>query len=655
MPEVPDALLREPVAIFLTIMAVILIAPLLSERVRLPGIVGIILAGMLIGPHALNLLESQGTIALLAEVGLVYLMFTAGLEVDIHQFSRVRGKALLFGLLTYAFPQVIGMLFGRLLGMDWMGALLLGSAFSSHTLIALPLLSRLGLLTNEAVAVTVGATVMTDITAFIVLAIVIGAQSGTVTVQYFILLGVLSAAYAAALLGLVPRLGKLIFRRLHGNAVEFQFVLVVLFLAGLLAERIGIHAVVGAFLAGLAINSTLPPHSPVIQRVLFLGEAFFIPLFLMYSGMITDPLAFVRDTQTILLAAGVTVVAYASKLIAAWLAGIIFKYSRDEMWTVYGLSHAQAAVTIPTLIIGVELGLFSEQLFNAAILMILLTSITSPLLVQRFGLRLRPTIVRGEQPQPFERILLAVDDPEEQEPLITLAAILARSDKGIVMPLHIAEEVNGRVVGLEKQEKVLHAGIFDDPDIPTMPIRRIDTSIAKGILRASKEHRASLIILGWDGTPTYRFNLLGSVHDHVALGADVPVLVGRLTMPVNALDSVRIVVPPDNFSAAAARQALRMVTAIAEEINVPFSILASPRHAAYLREEYEELELEYPCEIIEIHGDPVTFCKNMADKEDDLFVVATAGVAHRFRSSMGRFPESLAAATQSSIAVIRYT
>jgi nucleotide-binding universal stress UspA family protein len=223
------------------------------------------------------------------------------------------------------------------------------------------------------------------------------------------------------------------------------------------------------------------------------------------------------------------------------------------------------------------------------------------------------------------------------------------------MPLNVAQEVQGEILGLEKQDKVLESPIFLDPDIPTLPIRRIDTSVAKGILRAAKEYRATVIMLSWDGTPTFRFNLLGAVHDRVALAADVPVIVGRLTMSINALDSVRIVVPPDAYSAAAARQALKLVAAIAEEINVPFSILAARRHAAYLREEVERLELELPCEFIEIRGDPVRFCKKMADVKDDLFVIATAGSEHRFRSSMGRIPEALAGATDSSILIIRYT
>jgi Kef-type K+ transport system membrane component KefB len=280
----------------------------------------------------------------------------------------------------------MGMGLGYILGLDMLGMILLGSAFASHTLLAFPILTKLGVTRNEAVAVTTGATVLTDIGAFIVLAVVLGAKSGGgIDVWYFIQLLAMLLMFTAVIIFGLPRLGKIVFQKLTGRALEFQFVVVALFVAAFTAELIGVHEVVGAFLAGLAVNSMLPRHSPVAGHVLFIGESFFIPLFLLYSGLITDPLTFLKSPQTIVVAFGVTVVAYVSKLIAAWLTSKIYKYTPSEFWTVYGLSHAQAAVTIPTLVIGLETGLFDATLFNAAILMILLTSITSPLVVQRFA------------------------------------------------------------------------------------------------------------------------------------------------------------------------------------------------------------------------------------------------------------------------------
>src|SRR5215216_2910633 len=432
--------LNEPVAFFLLIMSIILVTPLLSERVRLPGIIGIILGGMLIGPHMLHLIEANDRMVFLSTIGLVYLMFSAGLEVDINQFLRVRGRSIMFGFFTFLLPQLMGMGLGRILGLGWLGAILLGSAFASHTLIAFPILTRLGVTRNEAVAVTTGATVLTDIGAFIILAVVLGAKSGGITIGYFVQLFVLLSLFTALIIFGLPRLGKFFFQRFSGRAIEFQFIIVVLFIAAFGAELIGVHEVVGAFLAGLAINATLPRHSPVTGHVLFIGESFFIPVFLLYSGMITDPLSFLKDSKTIIVALGVTVVAYLSKLIASWVTARIFKYSQNEFWTVYGLSHAQAAVTIPTLIIGLDTGLFDSTLFNAAIMMILLTSITSPLIVQRFGPDL-PTVSVDDKPSPlFKRILVPIIDPRAQEQLIALGALLAKVNVGKVLVVSVAEK-----------------------------------------------------------------------------------------------------------------------------------------------------------------------------------------------------------------------
>src|SRR5215208_2426863 len=431
--------LNEPVAFFLLIMTIILVTPLLSERVKLPGIIGIIIGGMLIGPHGFGLIEAGDRMEFLSTIGLVYLMFSAGLEVDIHQFLRVRGRAAVFGFFTFLMPQLMGMGLGYILGLEPLGMILLGSAFASHTLIAFPILTRLGITRNEAIAVTTGATVLTDIGAFIVLAVVLGAKSGGLQLSYFIQLFLLLSSFTALIIFGLPRLGKYFFRRFSERAVEFQFVIVVLFVAAFGAELIGVHEVVGAFLAGLAINATLPRHSPVTGHVLFMGESFFIPVFLLYSGMITDPLSFLKSPQTIIVALGVTVVAYISKLIAAWITARIFKYTKNEFWTVYGLSHAQAAVTIPTLVIGLDTGLFDATLFNAAIMMILLTSITSPLLVQRFGADLQ-LASSGEKPLPlFERILVPITDPKSQEQLLGLAALLAKVNNGKTLVLSVAQ------------------------------------------------------------------------------------------------------------------------------------------------------------------------------------------------------------------------
>lgn len=648
----PDFLLTEPVSIFLTIMAVVLVTPLLSERFRLPGIVGLIVGGILVGPHGLRMLRVSGSIEMLATVGLIYLMFTAGLEVNLHQFNRVRGKSLVFGFFTYMAPQLMGMAFGLWLGMDWPGAVLLGSAFSSHTLIALPVLGRLGIFKNEAVSVTVGATIFTDIVAFVVLAAVTASHGGVLEPAYFAELLILLAGYAFLVLFGLPRLGKLFFGTFHHPTVEFQFVLVALFIAAVLAEAIGVHAVVGAFLAGLAINATLPHRSAVVGHVLFIGQSFFIPVFLVYSGMITDIGVFLQGWQTVLIGAGMTFIAYASKLLAAGIAARLFRYSQDEMMTVWGLSQAQAAVTIPTLIIGMELGLFSESVFNAAIVMVLLTSITSPLIVQRYGRRVHADEGPAEESPLFKRILVPIANPETQEHLITLAAILARASKGILFPMHVAVEVQGRAVGLEHQRKLLEAEILQDAETDIRPIGRVDSSPAKGIVRAAIEQQATLIVMGWRGRPTFRQNIFGSLLDEVVWNAPVPVLVGRLTTPINAVQRVVLVVPGNGLTKALVVKTIDMATTMAEAINAPLLVLAGGNSREAMLARLKAVGTEQAYSVEGVKAGMAGVIERL--RESDLVIVTARGSSSRFRSSMGLIAEQLATANKGSLAVVHY-
>lgn len=647
--------LQEPVAFFLLIMSIILVTPLLSERVHLPGIIGIILGGMLIGPHGFHLIEDGDRMQFLSTIGLVYLMFSAGLEVDINQFMRVRNRSIIFGFLTFLMPQLMGMGLGWILGLNWLGMILLGSAFASHTLIAFPILTRLGVTRNEAIAVTTGATVLTDIGAFIVLAVVLGAKTGGLDLVYFVQLFVLLSAFTLLVILGLPRLGKLFFRRFSERAIEFQFVLVVLFVAALGAELIGVHEVVGAFLAGLAINATIPRHSPVIGHVLFIGESFFIPVFLLYSGMITDPLSFLENRQTIVVALGVTIVAYVSKLAAAWLTARIFKYTRHEFWTVYGLSHAQAAVTIPTLVIGLETGLFDATLFNAAIVMILLTSITSPLIVQRFGADLQTTSV-DEKPSPlFERILVPIIDPRSQERLIGLAALLAKVNDGKTIAVNVVKAGSKQENEFALQRDLLGRtpDILNDPQSEIELIPRLAETHAKGILYTAQEQNASIILMGWRGKRTLRESLLGSVLDEVIWGSDTPVMVGKLSIPLNGTRRVAFLLPPKVVPQIVLRRMLEANLSLAKALNVPLILRADASYMESIQALVPSLETDHPVDV-ELLKQQLKPAMLEEESISSFIVVPGFGSRKRVADTLGIRPEQLAMAFDGNLAILHF-
>lgn len=650
-----EELFAKPVGFFLIVMAIILITPLISERLKLPGIIGIIIGGMLIGPHGFHLLEDNDRIQFLSTIGLVYLMFSAGLEVDINQFMKVRTRALVFGLITFIFPQLMGMGLGYILGLDWLGMILLGSAFASHTLIAFPILTKLGVTRNEAVAVTTGATVLTDIGAFIVLAVVLGADKGGLSFGYFAQLFILLALFTAAIIFGLPRFGKLVFQKLSGRAVEFQFVIVALFVAAFVAEVIGVHEVVGAFLAGLAVNSMLPRHSPVAGHVLFIGESFFIPVFLLYSGLITDPLTFLKSPETIIVAGGVTVVAYVSKLIAAWLTSKIYKYTKAEFWTVYGLSHAQAAVTIPTLVIGLETGLFDSTLFNAAILMILLTSITSPLIVQRFAPDLQTASDEEEQTPLFGRVLVPVSE-KNSDALVSLASLLSRSSKGKVLAVSVAQdkgpnENNSLMMHKELLGKVNES--LHDPEAEIELIPRLAATHAQGILHTAREENASLIVMGWRGKRTFRESVLGSVLDEVIWGSDTPVVAGKLSLPLNSMRRVIFIVPAKAVPPIALRRMLEANLAIAKALNVPLLVRADKSYVQTLEALFAALEpeQEWGLELLSNQLEPE---KLEHEAVSDFIVLPGFGSRKRVQDTLGNIPEQLARYFDGNLAILHF-
>ncbi|MBK6794296.1 MAG: cation:proton antiporter [Anaerolineales bacterium] len=650
-----EELFAKPVGFFLIVMAIILITPLISERLRLPGIIGIIIGGMLIGPHGFGLLEDNDRIQFLSTIGLVYLMFSAGLEVDINQFMKVRARALVFGLITFIFPQLMGMGLGYILGLDWLGMILLGSAFASHTLIAFPILTKLGVTRNEAIAVTTGATVLTDIGAFIVLAVVLGADKGGLSFGYFAQLFVMLALFTAVIIFGLPRFGKFVFQKLSGRAVEFQFVIVVLFVAAFFAEVIGVHEVVGAFLAGLAVNSMLPRHSPVAGHVLFIGESFFIPVFLLYSGLITDPLTFLKSPQTIVVAIGVTIVAYLSKLIAAWITAKIYKYTKSEFWTVYGLSHAQAAVTIPTLVIGLETGLFDSTLFNAAILMILLTSITSPLIVQRFAPDLQTASADDEQTPLFGRVLVPVSEANSGE-LVALASLLARSSKGKVLAVSVAQatgpnESNSLMLHKELLGKV--SASLHDPEAELELIPRLAATHAQGILHTANEENASLIVMGWRGKRTFRESVLGSVLDEVIWGSDTPVVAGKLSLPLNSMRRVIFIVPAKAVPPIALRRMLEANLAVAKALNVPLLVRADKSYVQTLEALFVAIspEQEYKLEVLKDQLKPE---KLEHEAVSDFIILPGFGSRKRVQDTLGNIPEQIAQHFDGNLVILHF-
>ncbi len=545
--ETTSEILRTPIVTFVLLLAIALIVPPIFERLKLPGLVGLLAAGVLFGGGLLGWLDpATETMKLLSEIGKIYLMFVAGLEIDLVLFNKTRNRSLSFGALTFAIPFVSGLAVGLFFGFGWLAAVLIGSLLASHTLLAYPIVQRLGVVGDEAVTVTVGATIFTDVAALVVLAICLGISRGDFsTLKLIVLLGSLTVYAIAVLFGL-KQLAKAFFRATgkdEGN--QFLFVMLSLFLSAVVAQLIGVEGIIGAFLAGLAINSVIGD-GPVKEKTEFLGSVLFIPMFFVNMGLLLDLNAFGSILRFINLPLLIVGALLGSKFLASFSTKLLFGYSWPQTWTMWSLSIPQVAATLAAALVGYEAEIINAQVFNSVILLMLVTSVLGPLVTARTARQLAITEALEETtplswlPIPDDRadafaVVVPVYNPRTERRLLELAAIIARYEKGRVVPLAIAiaqpqmdsPQMNRAIADGYRRLKDAEA-ISHDFEVPLTPTLRIEPSVPQAICHVSREENANLIVLGVGRRPKFSAPLLNSVHDDVLWAAHCPVVVARL-------------------------------------------------------------------------------------------------------------------------------
>lgn len=565
-------LLQSPIIAFTILLLVIFTVPPIFERIRLPGLVGLLIAGVVLGENGLNLLNSESeTIKLLSEIGKVYLMFVAGLEIDLGQFRKTKNRSIGFGSLTFLVPLIAGVIVGRLFNFSWNTSVLIGSLLASHTLLAYPIVSRLGVVTNEAVTVTIGATIFTDTGALLVLAVCVGIHGGEFTALSLITLLIGLVIYSAVVLFGFDWAGKEFFRRSgdeQGN--QFLFILLALFIASVGAQVIGVEKIVGAFLAGLAVNDVLG-RSPVREKVEFIGSVLFIPCFFVDMGLLIDIPAFIKTLSSIWLAAAIVVALIGSKFLAAFLAKLLYRYNTAELLTMWSLSLPQVAATLAAALVAYKTvnpageRLINEGVLNSVIVLMLVTSIIGPVITARFASALivpqtdwakdklstwwqgDSCNVDGETYHPFT-VVVPLYNPQTQRYLIEMAALLARHESGKIVPLaiargHVQMDDPRLTTALEQSQQRLQGvlEISQEFGVEVSPAVRIDDDVALGICRTSREQNANLVVMGWSRNTGIRARLFGTVIDSVFWSSHCPVAVTRLLSSPTTIQ--RILVP----------------------------------------------------------------------------------------------------------------
>lgn len=553
LQSLPSLPIERPVVVFALALATFLVAPLLIERVGLPGIVGVVLVGAILGPNGTGVLALTDAIVLLGNVGLVYLLFTVGLELDLRGFAAAPEDAALFGVTSFGLPFVVGTAVGvTVLGLGPWAALLLSAVFASHTLLAYPVVNRLDVTKNRAVTAVFGGILFTDTFALVVLAVVLGAVEGGITVALFVRVFASIAALFAGVRFVLPPLARWFFRNTSQESYfEFLFVGAAIFGAASFAEVLGLADILGAFVAGIALNRLIARGGPLMNRIEFVGNALFLPFFLLYVGMLVDPGVVLDGPRTLFVAGVIVGTMLVTKVAAAGIVAAIQGYDRNEFGVLTGLSVGQAAAALAITLIGYDAGLFGADVLNAVVLMMLVAAVVSPAVTERYGTRLAlaEDVDPGEAGEFDPRILLPLStDAERQRPLLDLAFTL--KDDLAEGPIHLLTVVRPDGAGapeadLAEAEASLD-GAVDYADAAEVPVRtetRVNHSVASGIVRAATETRADVLIVGWDAQQSLSNRVFGSIIDQVLGRTTVPVLVSRLGHPLNTTERVFVVLP----------------------------------------------------------------------------------------------------------------
>lgn len=575
--------LKNPVLIFSLILFIILLSPILLKRLNVPGIIGLIISGVIIGPHGLNILEKTSAVELFSTIGLLYIMFIAGLELDMNEFKANQNKSLLFGFLTFIIPITIGFpVCYYLLAYDFNASFLTASMFATHTLVAYPIVSRFGISKNPAVAISVGGTILTDTAVLIILAVIMRNANGNLNAEFWYKLAISLAIFSVIMFVLIPRIAKWFFSKLESEKhAHYIFVLSVVFFAAFLAEVAGVEKIIGAFVAGLALNKLIPHSSALMNRIEFIGNALFIPFFLISVGMVVDTSVIFNGNMALIVAGTLTIVALLGKWIAAYFTQLIFNFTTSQRQLIFGLSSSHAAATLAIILVGYNAGILDENILNGTIILILITCVVASFATEKAAKKI---IITGESdgdvlqtPNTIsnEHILLPIANVESIDKNLELALLI--KDKKSPNPVSILSVVPNDqeaeiniIKSKNKLEQYVRQGSAAETKVNV--IATIDHNAMSGISRTSREIMSDIVILGWPQKMGFMEKLMGEKLETILSNTDKTIFISNLEKPLISLKRISLIAPPlceleNGFSIW-----LTKLTRLAQELSIPIVI-----------------------------------------------------------------------------------
>ncbi|MDE6380927.1 MAG: cation:proton antiporter [Muribaculaceae bacterium] len=541
---------HQPVVIFTLVLLLILAAPVVFRRLRIPDVVGLILAGVAVGPYGFNLLERDASFQIFGQVGILYLMFLAAVEIDMYHFKKNLKQGLVFGLITFIVPSALGMLAAHYaFGAGLTTCLLLASMYASHTLISYPVVSRFGLQNGKGVILAVSATIIAVFLALLTLASVVKMQTtGVFNAADILKLLLYTAGYAVAVGLVFPRITRIVFRKTSDAVAQYLFILAMVFIGAVLAEVIGLESILGAFYVGLVLNRLIPGRSSLMHHIKFVGNAIFIPYFLIGVGMLINVHVVFNGWKVAWVAVNMIVVALVSKWLSAFIAQKAFGLTSTDRRMMFGLTSGKAAATIAATMLGYQYGIINEDIMNGAVLMILVCCLVASVATERTAIRMRIELTDAEMEQAgverpeFARQIVAVSNPITAEGLMKLAVFM-RSPKN-------TEPVTVLFVRNSDDQKSLRAGRLSlrtagqtaqEMGVQSVEEERFDLNVVSGLTNMVRQTHATDIVLGFHRKANIVDSFYGQVIDTLLKETMKMVVMSRCFIPISTVRRIVVV------------------------------------------------------------------------------------------------------------------
>lgn len=548
--------ITDPTLIFFVVLLMILLSPIIMGRLRIPHIIGMVLAGVLVGKYGLNILGRDASFELFGRVGLYYIMFLAGLEMDMEGLKKNRNRVIIFGMLTFLVPFAMTYFMGvSLLGYIPLASLLLAAIMASNTLIAYPIVGRYGLTRHTSSTLSVGSSMMALFMALIVMASIVNSFHGNGGILFWLLFILKFVAYCVGLIMVIPRVTRWFLRRYSDAVMQFIFILAVVFLSAALSDAVGLEGIFGAFMSGLILNRFVPKVSPLMNRIEFTGNALFIPYFLIGVGMLINVRLLFAGSKILWVVFCIVFFGTLGKAVAAYLAARIFRMSWLAGHMMFGLTSAHAAGAIAMVMVGRRLEvapgqyLFGDEVLNGIVIMILFTCVISTVITERAAQRLR---LQEKEDQNMmknlddENILIPVKYPEYSDNLITMATLMRnpRLKRELVALNVVYDDVNMRHNQAEGQRLLDHlCHLASASDVPMVTQVRVAANIANGIKHAFKEFQASEILMGLHFHKEINRSFWGEFTRSLYNGLSRQIIVTRILQPLNTIRRIQVAIP----------------------------------------------------------------------------------------------------------------